>query len=91
MPRTSVQDVLLEEIRSLREDSKNHTVLLAKVATTMEAVEVQTTKTNGRVNDHEKILNQQRGWIKAIILVGSIILTLIPIIITIHQIIIKKG
>lgn len=70
MPKTSIQDLLLEEVRQLREDTKQireeaqkHSNILTRVSTVMDAVEVQTTKTNGRVTRVEARLNIQKGGI----------------------------
>jgi hypothetical protein len=63
MPKPSNQDILLEELRIIQDEMKSANITLGKVTTTLENVEKQTIKTNGRVTKVEERLNMHRGGI----------------------------
>lgn len=78
MPRQSVQDILLEEIKQLREESLKQSTMLTRASTILDAIEQQTTKTNGRVNRLEERVNIHRGGIYvAYVIIAVIVLPLI--------------
>lgn len=61
MPRTSVQDILLQEMREMRDEVRSTKELLARIDERTENISEQTTRTNGRVNRLEERANIQRG------------------------------
>ncbi len=63
MQKPSNQDILLEELRIIQSEMKSANITLGKVTTTLENVERQTIKTNGRVTKVEERLNMHRGGI----------------------------
>ena len=70
MPRTSIQDILIDEVKELRKDAQTNLhnsqitrEMLVEIATTLRDVKEQTTRTNGRVTKAEARLNFQRGGI----------------------------
>lgn len=63
MPKPSNQDIILEELRIIQSEMKSANITLGKVTTTLENVERQTIKTNGRVTKVEERLNMHRGGI----------------------------
>ena len=72
------QDIILEELRIIQEEMKANNILLAKLSTTVESIDVQTTKTNGRVNRLEERVNIHRGGIYvAYVIMAIIVLPLI--------------
>lgn len=90
MPRKSVQDILLDEITQLREESQKQSNILTRVSTVLDSIETQTTKTNGRVTVLEEVQNRQSGSIKTLAWVISIVLAGIPILLTVHQLFLIK-
>ena len=50
MAKGSSQDILLEELRIIQSEMKSANISLGRMQTTLESVEAQTVKTNGRVN-----------------------------------------
>ncbi len=90
--KSSNQDIILEELRIIQEEMKASNILLAKLSTTSESIEAQTIKTNGRVTKLEQVQNEQRGSIKIIAWTIGVVLSILPIIFTLHQLFfIKKG
>lgn len=79
MARKSVQDILLDEITQLREESQKQSTILTRVSTVLDSIETQTTKTNGRVNRLEEQVNFHRGGIVVAYII--IVLVAIPVLI----------
>ena len=50
MAKSSNKDILLEELRIIQAEMKSTNISLGRMQTTLESVESQTLKTNGRVN-----------------------------------------
>ena len=72
------QDIILEELRIIQSEMKSANTTLAKLSTTVESIDVQTTKTNGRVNRLEERVNIHRGGIYvAYVIMAIIVLPLI--------------
>lgn len=70
MARTSIQDILIDEVKEIRKDAQTNLQnsqmtreMLVEIATTLKEVKVQTEKTNGRVTKVEERLNMHRGGI----------------------------
>lgn len=72
MPRKgSNADIILEELRILQAEMKSNNQILTRVSTTLDSVEVQTTKTNGRVSRLESRVDFHRGGLYvAYIIIG---------------------
>lgn len=79
MPRTSIQDVLLDEVKEQRKDSQEIRDILTEAVTTLRDIKEQTTKTNGRVNRLEEQVNFHRGGIVVAYII--IVLVAIPVLI----------
>ncbi len=75
MTRTSIQDVLLDEVKEQRKDAQEIRDILTEAVTTLRDIKEQTTKTNGRVTKVEARLNFQRGGL----FVAYIILVVIAV------------
>ena len=79
MARKTVQDIILEEQKQTREDIKEILTVVTTLKTTMEGVENQTTKTNGRVSSledkHDKLNSRftfyRGGLYFAYIIIGA--------------------
>ena len=50
MPKPSTQDIILEELRTIQAEMKSANITLGRLSTTLDSVEQQVVKTNGRVN-----------------------------------------
>jgi hypothetical protein len=74
MAKTSIQDLLLEEVKELRKDAQESRTLLIEVATTLKDVKEQTLKTNGRTSRLEERVNIHRGGIYVAYLVITLII-----------------
>ena len=61
MPRTSVQDILLQELREMKGELQSTKDLLARIDERTAFIGEQTQKTNGRVGKLEDRSNFQRG------------------------------
>lgn len=62
MPRKgSPSDIILDELRILQSEMKANNMILTRVSTTLDSVESQTTKTNGRVSSLESWRNRIVG------------------------------
>lgn len=82
MARQTSEERLLQEIRIIQDDVKGLIELRGEfknVRATLERIETQTTRTNGRVDGHDAQLNQYKGalWILYIV----VVLIAVPILI----------
>lgn len=79
MPRTSVQDLVLQEMREMREENRATKELLARIDERTESIKDQTQKTNGRVGKLEERANIQRGGLYVAYV--AIVLVIVPLLV----------
>lgn len=79
MTRQNSEDRILQEIRIIQDDVKCLFELrgeMKNIRGSLERIETQTTRTNGRVDTHDALLNQYNGALKIMYIV--IVLIAIP-------------